>query len=95
MGYLITALIKNSSFDDDIWALVVCILNCPLALVLYLLLFSKSSLEVVTCYILSVRLDPLNLRLRFTSYVFVPFFFFFFHAFWSNAVTVHVLFIEQ
>ena len=37
--------------------------------------------------VLSVCLDPLNPRLRFTSCVFVPLFFF--HAFWSNAVTVH------
>ena len=42
----------------------------------------------------SVCLDPLNPRLRFTSCVFVLFFFSF-HAFLSNAVTVYVLYIEQ
>ena len=51
---------------------------------------------IATVNAFSVCLDSLNPRLRFTSCVFVPFSFFsFFHAFWSNAVTVHVLFIEQ
>ena len=59
----------------------------------------KSLVEISLCnnkcvLVFSVCLDPLNPRLRFTSCVFVPFFFFF-HAFWSNAITVHVRFIEQ
>ena len=34
-------------------------------------------------------------RLRFQQLRFGFFFFFFFHAFWQNAVTVHVLFNKQ
>ena len=40
-------------------------------------------------YLVYVWIHVLNPRLRFA------FFFFFFHAFWQNAVTVHVLFNEQ
>ena len=47
--------------------------------------------------LISVRLDSTEavsafVKLRFRS--FFSFFFFCFHAFWSNAVTVYALFIE-
>ena len=37
----------------------------------------------------------LKLRLRFLDHVSFFFFFFGFHAFWSDAATVYVLFIKQ